>query len=85
MFIDLAKGFSTVDHSVLLRKLELYGTTEWNYAWIKSYLLNHLQYIQVNENCKTEYCKVKCGAPQGSILGSLLFLSYVNDLKNASP
>ena len=51
VFIDLAKGFSTVDHSVLLRKVELYGTTDRNYAWIKSYLLNHLQYIQVNEYC----------------------------------
>ena len=46
--------------------------------------MNGLQYIQVDESCGTEYCVVKCGVPQGSIFGSLLFLSYVNDLKNAS-
>ena len=50
---------------------------------VKSYLLNHLQYIQTDENNRTEYCVVKCGV-QGSILGTLLFLLYVNDLKNAS-
>ena len=84
VFIDLSKAFDTVDHSLLLRKLELYGKTDKNYAWIKSYLSNQLQYIQVNENCRTEYCAVKCGIPQGFILGSLLFLLYVNDLKNVS-
>ena len=51
---------------------------------VKSYLLNRLQYIQTDENNRTEYCVVKCGVPQGSILGPLLFLLYVNDLKNAS-
>ena len=84
MFIDLSKAFDTVDHSILLRKLELYGITGRNYAWIKSYLSNRLQYIQVDENCRTECCVVKCGVPQGSILGPLLFLLYVIDLKNSS-
>ena len=84
MFIDLSKAFNTVDHSILLRKLELYGITDRNYAWIKSYLSNRLQYIQIDENSRTEFCVVKCGVPQGSILGPLLFLLYVNDLKNAS-
>ena len=84
VFIDLSKAFDTVDHSILLKKLELYGITNRNYAWIKSYLSNRLQYIQIDENSITEYCVVKCGVPQGSILGPLLFLLYVNDIKNAS-
>ena len=83
VFIDLLKTFDTVDHSVLLKKLELYGITDRNYAWIRSYLSNRLQYIQMDENSRTEFCVVKRGVPQGSILGPLLFLLYVNDLKNA--
>ena len=82
--IDLSKAFNTVDHSILLRKLELYAITDRNYAWIKRYLPNRLQYIQIDENSKTEFCVVKCGVPQGSILGPLQFLLYVNDLKNTS-
>ena len=63
VFIDLSKAFDTVDNSILLRKLELYGITDRNYAWIKSYLSNHLQYIQIDENSRTEFCVVKCGVP----------------------
>ena len=87
MFTDLSKAFDTVEHSIVLRKLELYGMTDRNYAWIKSYLSNRLQYIQFDENCRTEYFVVKCGVPQDSILGPLLFLLMLmtsNDLKNAS-
>ena len=74
----------SIYHSVLLRKLELYGITDRKYAWIKSYLSNCLQYIQTDEKTRTEYYVVKYGVPQGSILGSLLFLLYVDELKNAS-
>ena len=78
------RAFDIVDHPIQLRKLELYGITDKNYAWIKSYLSNSLQYIQVDENCRTEYCQVKQGVPQGSIFRPLLFLLYINDLKNTS-
>ena len=85
VFINLSKAFDTVGHSILLRKLELYGITDRNYAWIKSYLSNRLQYIQIDENSGTEYCVVKCGVPQGFILGPLLFFLYVNNLKMHLP
>ena len=80
VFIEFSIVFDTVDHSILLRKLELYGITDRNYAWIKSYLSNHLHYIQVDENCRTEYCLVKCQVLLSPILQPLLFLLYVNDL-----
>ena len=67
VFIGLSKAFDTVYHSVLLKKLELYGITDRNYAWIKSYLSNRLLYVQTDENSRTEFCVVKCGVPQSSI------------------
>ena len=85
VFIDFSNAFDTVDHSILLRKLELYGITDRNYAWIKSYLSNCFQYIQIDENSRTEFCVAKCGVRQGSsILGPLRSLLYINDLKTPS-
>ena len=52
-FIDLSKVFNTVDHSILLKKLELCGISDRNYTWIKSYHSNRLQYIHTDENGKT--------------------------------
>ena len=84
VFVDLSKAFNVVSHSTLLRKLDLYGITDRNYAGIKSYLSNHLQYIQDDQNFRTEYWLAKCWVPQGSILVSLLFLLYIDYLKDAS-
>ena len=84
VFIDLSKAFDTVDHSILLKKLELYGVTDRNHSLFKNYLSRRKQYIQINNEEDTELETITCGVPQGSILGPLLFLLCVNDLKNAS-
>ena len=84
VFIDLSKAFDTVNHDILLRKLEYYGIRGATKKWLKSYLSNRKQYIIFDKHKKTEYCNITCGVPQGSILGPLLFLIYVNDFHRAS-
>ena len=79
-----SKAFNTVDHSILLKKLELYGITDRNHGWVKSYLCNRRQLIQIDEKEKTSLETVSCGVPQGSLLGPLLFLLYLNNFKNTS-
>ena len=69
---------------ILLKKLKFYGITDENLGWFESYLSNRKQYIEIGENSKTDLKYVTCGVSQGSILGPLLFLVYVNDLPNAS-
>ena len=64
--------------------MKLYGITDGNHGWVKSYLSNSKQFIQINKREKTSLEAISCGVPQGSILGPLLFFLYVNDLKNTS-
>ena len=78
IFTDLSKAFDIVDHKILIKQLELYGIKGWNVGWFESYLSNRKQYITYcdkQRNIETITCRV----PQGSILGPLSFLIFVND------
>ena len=81
VFIDLKKAFDTVDHSILVTKLDHYGIRGVAKKWLSSYLKNRKQYVCFN-GTDSGFLPVSCGVPQGSIIGPSLFLLYVNDLCN---
>ena len=82
ILIDLQKAFDTIDHKILLKKLKYIGVSNGATNWIESYLTNRSTFVEIEGYMSSEK-DIKCGVPQGSILGPLLFLIYVNDMSQS--
>ena len=83
IFLDLQKAFDTVNHDILIKKLKHYGIRGNVLNWFRSYLSGKSQYVTVNGH-SSDLLPISRGVPQGSVLGPMLFLIYVNDLPNIS-
>jgi len=81
VFIDLSKAFDTIDHTILIDKLECNGVRRLALKWMRSYLANRKQYV-FQGSPQSNVAAIKCGVPQGSILGPLLFNIYIKDVVN---
>ena len=83
IFLDLSKAFDTIDHNILLHKLRFYGLDGSTLLLFESYLSNRRQYVEIDE-MQSKTLPVKIGVPQGSIVGPLLFIIYINDFPQVS-
>ena len=81
--MDLSKAFDTIDHKLLITKKQYYGIRSIVLDWFISNLSNRTEYVNIN-NLNSSCLPIKCGVPQGSILGRLLFILYINDIVNVS-
>ena len=84
LFLDLSKAFDTIEHSVLINKLQKYGVRGIPLDFIKNYLSGRSQLVSFNGRY-SELRDIKCGVPQGSILGPFLFSLYINDIYKCAP
>ena len=84
IFMDLSKAFDTLNHDILLYKLQALWYTGVTLLWFNNYLSNRSQYVTYN-NYSSQKLPITCGVPQASIIGPLLFLIYITDIINSSP
>ncbi len=82
IFLDVKKAFDTVDYEILIKKLKFYGVDGTVILWLENYLKNRYQCTKIGDSI-SNLLEIRCGVPQGSILGPLLFSIYINDIVNA--